>query len=876
MSEKPSYEELTKRVQELEQAELQHRQVEEKLRESEEWFRQVVENVREVFWLRDRHTGRILYISPAYETIWGRTVEEMYRKGPSFMENVHPEDKERVSVSHKAMYEEDRPFDEEYRMIRPDHSIRWVRTRCYPVFNQNGEVTRYACVAEDITERKKSEEALRGSEDRYRLLADNTLDVIWTMNLDLEFTYVNPACFNLTGYTPEEWIGSRLQEHCDEENFAKMVQVIADEMAKGPESSGVILEAVMLKKNREPILFEIHGKVIYDDNDQPTSLQGITHDISERKRMEEALRKSEDWLQSILRVAPTGIGVVRDRILLEVNPHLCEMTGYKKEDLIGKSARILYATQEDFEYVGREKYRQIAKRGSGTVETRFQRKDGSIINVLLASTPMNPSDLSKGVTFTALDITERKKAEEALKQSERSFAALAENANDGIIVAGNNGAFLYANRNASEITGYSVDELCKIGTKELAHPNEVPRLIENLKRRLEGEDVPKQYETAIVHKQGKVVPVEITAAKTSWHGYAADLIVLRDIAERKRAEEEREKLHDQLFQAQKMESVGRLAGGVAHDFNNMLGVILGRAEMILIGMQPEDPFYADLKEIQKAGKRSADLTRQLLAFARKQTIAPKVLNLNDTVEGMLKMLRRLIGEDINLLWKPDAHLWPVKMDAAQMDQILTNLCVNARGAIAGTGNIAIETENVVLDEAFCAAHEGFIPGEYVMLSVSDDGCGMDEATQAQIFEPFFTTKGVGEGTGLGSATVYGIVKQNNGFINVYSEVGKGTTFKIYIPRHEGAIVKETATDSTETLKGHGETILLVEDDPSILNMGKTMLERLGYTVLAAEDSSQVLNLAKEHKGQIHLLMTDVVMPTDERKRPGPADKNPES
>ncbi len=606
MSEKPSYEELTKRVQELEQAELQHRQVEEKLRESEEWFRQVVENVREVFWLRDRHNGRILYISPACETIWNRTVEEMYRKGPSFMENVYPEDEERVSVSRRALYEENQPFDEEYRMMRPDYSIRWVRMRCYPVFNQNGEVNRYAFVVEDITERKK--------------------------------------------------------------------------------------------------------------------------------------------------------------------------------------------------------------------------------------------------------------AEGALQQSKRSFEALAENANDGIIVAGNNGDFLYANRNASEITGYSVDELCKIGTKELAHPNEVPRLIENLKRRLEGEDVPKQYETAIVHKQGKVVPVEITAAKTSWHGYAADLIVLRDIAERKRAEEEREKLHDQLFQAQKMESVGRLAGGVAHDFNNMLGVILGRAEMILIGMQPEDPFYADLKEIQKAGKRSADLTRQLLAFARKQTIAPKVLNLNDTVEGMLKMLRRLIGEDINLLWKPDAHLWPVKMDAAQVDQILANLCVNARGAIAGTGNIAIETENVVLDEAFCAAHEGFIPGEYVMLSVSDDGCGMDEATQAQIFEPFFTTKGVGEGTGLGLATVYGIVKQNNSFIDFHSEVGKGTTFKIYIPRHEGATVKETTSDSTKTLKGHGETILLVEDDPSILNMGKTMLERLGYTVLAAEDSSQVLNLAKEHKGQIHLLMTDVVMP----------------
>lgn len=333
-----------------------------------------------------------------------------------------------------------------------------------------------------------------------------------------------------------------------------------------------------------------------------------------------------------------------------------------------------------------------------------------------------------------------------------------------------------------------------------------------------------------------------------------------DITERKRSEEERERLQTHLIQAHKMESVGRLAGGVAHDFNNMLGVILGRTEMMLMGLKPEDPFYSDLEEIQKEGIRSADLTRQLLAFARKQTIAPKVLNLNDTVEGMLKMLRRLIREDIDLLWKPDAHLWSVKMDTAQVDQILANLCVNAKGAIAGTGRITIETENVVLDEVYCAAHEGLIPGEYVMLAVSDDGCGMDQETLSHLFEPFFTTKKVGEGTGMGLATVYGVIKQNNGFIIVDSEPGKGTTFKIYIPRHEGSSVTETLQDPAKIPMGHGEIILLVEDDPSILAMGKAMLERLGYTALAAGDPNQVLDLIKEHKGQIHLLMTDVVMP----------------
>ncbi len=242
-------------------------------------------------------------------------------------------------------------------------------------------------------------------------------------------------------------------------------------------------------------------------------------------------------------------------------------------------------------------------------------------------------------------------------------------------------------------------------------------------------------------------------------------------------------LESQLRQAQKMESVGRLAGGVAHDFNNMLGVIIGHTELALEQMDPAQPLFTSMQEIRKAALRSADLTRQLLAFARKQTVAPKVLDLNETVEGMLKMLRRLIGEDIDLVWLPDSDLWPVKMDPSQIDQILANLCVNARDAIEGVGKITIETHKVTFDEAYCADHSGFIPGDFVMLAVSDDGQGMDKETLDKIFEPFFTTKGIGKGTGLGLATVYGIVKQNNGFINVYSEPGQGTTFKIYLPRH---------------------------------------------------------------------------------------------
>jgi len=338
------------------------------------------------------------------------------------------------------------------------------------------------------------------------------------------------------------------------------------------------------------------------------------------------------------------------------------------------------------------------------------------------------------------------------------------------------------------------------------------------------------------------------------------LVTLQDITDRKQAEAEKEKLQSQLNQAQKMESVGRLAGGVAHDFNNMLGVILGRAEMAMDQVDPAQPLFADLREIRKAAERSANLTRQLLTFARKQTIAPRIIDLNETVEGMLKMLRRLIGEDIDLTWRPKKNLAPVKMDPAQIDQILANLCVNSRDAISGVGKITIETDVVSFDEAYCADHAGFIPGEFIMLAVSDNGRGMDPETVSRLFEPFFTTKEVGKGTGLGLASVYGAVKQNNGFINVYSEPGQGTTVKIYLPPHRAKTPLQADEATAKPTAGGSETILLVEDEPAILQLSAMMLERLGYAVIAAETPGEAIRLAHEHGGPIDLLMTDVVMP----------------
>ena len=338
------------------------------------------------------------------------------------------------------------------------------------------------------------------------------------------------------------------------------------------------------------------------------------------------------------------------------------------------------------------------------------------------------------------------------------------------------------------------------------------------------------------------------------------LRVLRMKAAGEQAARKRDALEIQLQQAQKMEAVGQLAGGVAHDFNNMLAVIAGHTELALEQTTPDSPLHADLLAIQKAAQRSVDLTRQLLAFARKQTIAPKVLDLNETIAGMLSILGRLIGEDIELLWKPVDTLWPVHMDPAQIDQIMVNLVINARDAIASVGKITIETGQVVFDESYCGTHAGFVPGQYALLAVSDNGCGMDKAVLAQLFDPFFTTKPRGRGTGLGLATVYGIIKQNHGFINVYSEPGQGSTFKIYLPRHAVDLAETSAAPPPAATATGAETVLLVEDEEALLKLSAQLLERLGYTVLSAPGPNQAIQLAAAHPGVIHLLLTDVIMP----------------
>ncbi len=392
------------------------------------------------------------------------------------------------------------------------------------------------------------------------------------------------------------------------------------------------------------------------------------------------------------------------------------------------------------------------------------------------------------------------------------------------------------------------------------YPDAVIR--ENLLRTLREMGRVADYEVILKSRDGSLIPCSLSATmQFDATGNPIGIIgTMRDISERKRAEEEHENLQAQLAQAQKMESVGRLAGGVAHDFNNLLMGILNYAQLCREKVEPGHPIREWLDEITADAERSAKLTHQLLAFARKQIISPRVLDLNDAISGILKLLRRLIGEDIAINWRPGHDTWPVKMDPAQIDQVLANLAVNARDAINGVGTIGIETGNVTLDGADCAGKAGASPGRYALLTVTDNGCGMQPETLEHIFEPFFTTKGVGEGTGLGLATVYGIVRQNNGFIEVESAPGKGTTFKIFLPRVSARETEPMPVAApANTPVGH-ETVLLVEDEKSVRVTTRIFLENLGYTVLVAEDPEKALRLAAGHAGDIDLLISDVIMP----------------
>ena len=690
-------------------------------------------------------------------------------------------------------------------------------------------------------------------------------DAVLTTDAAGAVKQMNPEAERLTGWTEAEARGRPIEEVfrlLNEETRAAAENPVQRVLREGV-VVGLANHSLLLAKDGAERPIADSGAPIRDEAGAIIGVVLAFRDQTEERAAQRALTESNARLQALLRAAPVGIGLVSpppERRLLEVNERLCEMLGYSREELIGQSARVLYPSDEDFDFVGRVKYAQIRERGVGSVETRWQRKDGSIINVLLSSALVDPADPSAGTTFTALDITERKRVEEALRASEGRYRLLVETANEGIWTMDADHVTTYVNQAMADMLGYTPEEMLGHKVEEFFFPEDMPFHEERMRKRHAGED--EIYERRFRRRDGSPLwtLVSARALKDAQGRFAGSFGMFTDITERKQMEEERQKLEAQLRQAQKMEAVGRLAGGVAHDFNNMLGVILGYASMALARLEPHDPLYQDLQEIIGAAKRSAELTQRLLAFSRRQTIAPRVLDLNEQLKGMERMLRRIVGEDITLEFRLSAELWPVRLDPSQIDQVLANLVVNSRDAMPEGGMLVVETSNATLDQAYLRAHPWARPGDYVLLTVSDTGCGMDRETLEHVFEPFFTTKGPGKGTGLGLSTVYGIVKQNEGFIDIYSEPGRGTTVKIYFPRYRGEEKPQPLEARKAAPAGGQETILVVEDEDALRQLARRLLERLGYQVLEAANPNEALEVCARHDGGIHLLLTDVVMP----------------
>jgi len=584
---------------------------------------------------------------------------------------------------------------------------------------------------------------------------------------------------------------------------------------------------------------------------------------------QQALSKSERELSSILQRTPDIIyRLDTDGRLTFVNEAVCRY-GYDPLKMIG--TRLLdYVHPEDRDLANhRLNERRTGDRRTKTLEIRLLTAWGSerVAEYMAVSVQQVPVFLLQaeglyesgtgpehyiGTQGIARDITDRKRAEEALKESEEKYSKVFRAAPAGVAVASLDEArFLDVNEEFERIYGFSRHELIGRSAFDIGLWFDAVEREHILNLLRKGEPV-KELEVQARTKNGDVRTVRYNGQLIDIGGIACLISAVVDITDRKR-------LESQLLQAQKLEAVGRLAGGIAHDFNNMLAVILGQTDLVSQTLVPGNPAHESIQEIRKAAQRSAELTRQLLVFARRQDAAPRSLDLNQAISERLAMLRRLIGENVALKWNPAPSPRSVKMDPTQVDQILINLAVNARDAITDVGTLTISTENWVQEEAQPQQGGGGGPREWVILTVTDTGTGMGNESLAHLFEPFFTTKEIGKGTGMGLATVYGIVQHNGGRIEVESELGKGTTFRVYLPRTLETATNVHEAEQTELARGH-ETLLVVEDEPAILKITRITLQRLGYSIIEAASAKDALSLATQHEGPLHLLLTDVVMP----------------
>jgi two-component system, cell cycle sensor histidine kinase and response regulator CckA len=719
------------------------------------------------------------------------------------------------------------------------------------------------------------------------------------------FIFANQALATIYGYTVQELLAlPSISDLIEPEERAK----IAEQMRRGPVADGGILrygETGLVRKDGARIHVEFASHAL--SGQDPAQVIWVVRDTTERKKSESALQVHS----VVVRNMAEGICLVRgsDGVIVYANPKFERMLGYHWGELEGKNIAAVTYDDDSAAQAGKSIAEKLGARGETTSEVRRKTKDGAELWCRASMSKLEhpehglvwvsvhedisqrkrtedviqtahrdlqrrvqerTAELSKANAALVYQIAERERAERERKIAEQEnqlqevrFRALIENSSDMVAMSSADGVILYMSPGAERILGYKPSTF--VGKEGLAfvHADDRAEVHGNLAKLLADPSEGVSFEFRAIHQDGSVRWLEGTGrnmlADPAVKGMVGNF---RDITERKQTAEALRRTEEQLRQVHKMEAIGSLAGGVAHDFNNLLSVVLSYASMIASDLKPGDPMREDVEQIKAAGERATDLTRQLLAFSRQQILQPQILNLNEILAGMERMLRRLIGEDIELMVTPSIALGTVKVDPGQIEQVIMNLAVNARDAMRRGGKLSMETANVELGESYVAEHLDVTPGPYVMLAVSDTGMGMDEATRARMFEPFFTTKEKGKGTGLGLATVFGIVKQSGGTISVHSAVGAGTKLKVFLPRVDEGVAVEwhpSQPPPTGTLRG-SETVLLVEDDERVRNLARTILRRTGYQVLDAQSGGDAFLICEQYVGTIDLLLTDVVMP----------------
>ncbi len=822
----------------------ERKQTEDALWQSEERYRKLVEGQSDLLVEVDLES-RFLFVSPSYCRMFNKTEDELL--GRTFLPLVHEDDRASTEQALKTLLVPPHEAYMEQRAKTKD-GWRWLAWKDSAVLDADGNVVSILGLGRDITEQKKAEQALAESEEKFRNLVESSSDWIWEVDADGRYTYCSPQVEKILGYTPQEIIGKtpvELMDPREAERIRKQFHALCT--AAKP---FVSLENINLHKDGRPVILETSAVPVLSPDGRFLGYRGIDRDITKRKQSEDALKESTQKLALHIEHTPLGVvGWDTECKVTEWNPAAEKIFGYTREEALGRHASFIVPDSAR-EQVGRTILQLMGKKGGTRSANENITRSGERIACEWYNTPLvDDHDRVIGAASLVMDVTARKKAEE---ERERLMFAIEQSA-EMVLITDADAKILYVNPAFERVTGYSRDEVLGRTPKMVQSGRHAPAFYKKLwstisaGRSWSGRFINMKKDGTVYTEEATISPVTDEAGK-----------IINYVAAKRDVTRELE-LEDQLRQAQKMEAVGQMAGGIAHDFNNLLQVICGYAELAQMDMDADHPLAAAIGEIMIAAQRGKGLINQLLAFSRRQVIKPVDIDLNQLINAIRNMLGKLIGEHIELRVITGQGIGTIHADSGLIEQVLMNLCTNARDAMPDGGTLTIETENVQVDAEYARANAWAVVGRYVLLRVSDTGFGMDSRTLEHIFEPFFSTKEVGKGTGLGLSTVFGIVQQHHGHIHSFSEAGKGTSFEIFLPTvdRQAAEVPSTASGP---VSGGTETILVAEDDETVLKLAEHLLTHAGYRVLTARDGREALAMFKQHAREIDMVMFDVVMP----------------